>query len=43
MMTDSGVTTIFIYKGLTRNPEIGNAQNFKMFAQYLETGASLGY
>ena len=23
-MTGSGVITIFVYKGLTRNPEIGN-------------------
>ena len=25
IITGSGVMTIFIYKGLTRNPEIGNA------------------
>ena len=24
IMTGSGVMTIFVYKGLTRNPEIGN-------------------
>ena len=36
-ITGSLIMTIFLYKGLTRNPII------RSFAQYLETGASYGY
>ena len=41
IITGSGVMTISIYKGLTRNPEIGST-SFE-FAQYLETRASKEY
>ena len=37
--TGSGVMIIFVYKGLTRNPEIG--KNLVSFPEYLETRASL--
>ena len=37
-MTGSGVMTIFVYKGSSRKPEIGNT--LLSFAQYVETGAS---
>ena len=39
-MTGSGVMTIFVYKGFSRKPEIGNT--LVSFAQYLDTGASKG-
>ena len=35
IMTGFGVMTIFVYKRLIRNPEIGNTSG-----EYLETGAS---
>ena len=37
IITDSGAMTIFIYKELSRNLEIGNKPEIN---QYLETGAS---
>ena len=36
IMTTSGIITILIYKGLTRNPEIGNT--LSEFVEYLEIG-----
>ena len=38
IMTSSGAMIIFIYKGLTRNLEIGNPLVWVSFAQYLELG-----
>ena len=37
VITGSGVMTIFLYKGLTGNPEI------RSFSQYVETGSSWRY
>ena len=37
IITGSGVMTIFVYKGLTRNPEIPRLS----FVQYLQIGAKL--
>ena len=38
MITGSGVMTIYFYKGLNKDPEIGNTP--VSVAQYMETGAN---